>query len=59
MLAHDFAKNPVTSGICQPKLDGIRCIASAKGLFSRSFKEIVAVPHISEALKDFVAKHPQ
>lgn len=58
MLAHDFTKTPVTSGICQPKLDGIRCIASAKGLFSRAFKEIVAVPHISEALADFVVKHP-
>jgi DNA ligase-1 len=58
MLAHDFTKTPVTSGICQPKLDGIRCIASAKGLFSRAFKEIVAVPHISEALADFTKDHP-
>ena len=58
MLAHDFAKTPVTSGICQPKLDGIRCIASAKGLFSRQFKEIVAVPHIAEALEYFVEAHP-
>jgi len=58
MLAHDFTKTPVTSGICQPKLDGIRCIASNKGLFSRQFKEIVAVPHIAEALAEFVKKHP-
>jgi ATP-dependent DNA ligase len=58
MLAHDFTKTPVTSGITQPKLDGIRCIASAKGLFSRQFKEIVAVPHIAEALADFTAKYP-
>ena len=58
MLAHDFTKTPVTSGICQPKLDGIRCIASAKGLFSRAFKPIVAVPHIAEALADFTAKYP-
>lgn len=58
MLAHDFTKTPVTSGITQPKLDGIRCIASAKGLFSRQFKEIVAVPHIAEALADFTANHP-
>lgn len=53
MLAHDFTKTPVTSGYTQPKLDGIRCIASAKGLFSRQFKEIVAVPHIADALEKF------
>ena len=58
MLAHDFTKTPVTSGICQPKLDGIRCIASKRGLFSRAFKPIVAVPHISEALAEFTAKYP-
>ena len=58
MLAHDFAKTPVTSGYTQPKLDGIRCIASNKGLFSRQFKEIVAVPHIAETLADFCEKFP-
>ena len=58
MLAHDFTKKPVTSGYTQPKLDGIRCIASAKGLFSRAFKEIVAVPHIAEALEEFCEKFP-
>ena len=58
MLAHDFTKTPVTSGYTQPKLDGIRCIASNKGLFSRAFKEIVAVPHIAEALADFCEKFP-
>ena len=51
MLAHDFTKNPVTSGYSQPKRDGIRCIASHKGLFSRAFKQIVAVPHIQQALQ--------
>ena len=58
MLAHDFTKTPVTSGYTQPKLDGIRCIASSKGLFSRQFKEIVAVPHIAEALKKFCESFP-
>lgn len=51
MLAHDFAKTPVTSGYTQPKLDGIRCIASSKGLFSRAFKPIVAVPHVLDNLR--------
>lgn len=35
----------------QPKLDGIRCIATSKGLFSRQGKPIVSVPHIYAALK--------
>ena len=44
-VAFDF---PVYS---QPKLDGIRCIATRQGLFSRQGKPITAVPHIWEALK--------
>jgi len=42
----------------QPKLDGIRCIATKNGLKSRTGKEIVAVPHIFESLKPFFAEHP-
>lgn len=39
----------------QPKLDGIRCIATAKGLFSRQGKPIVTAPHISAALAPLFA----
>jgi len=42
----------------QPKLDGIRCLAMREGLFTRTGKEIVAVPHIHEALKPFFKKYP-
>lgn len=35
----------------QPKLDGIRCVVSKKGMFSRNGKAIVAAPHIFESLK--------
>jgi DNA ligase-1 len=42
----------------QPKLDGIRCIASRNGLFSRTGKRIVAVPHVFEALQPLFEKHP-
>ena len=42
----------------QPKLDGIRCIAMREGLFTRTGKEITAVPHISEALEPFFEKFP-
>ena len=58
MLAHDFTKTPVTSGYTQPKLDGIRMVVNTRGLYSRSNKEIVAVPHIAEALAEFIKDHP-
>ena len=58
MLAHDFTKTPVESGITQPKLDGIRMVVNSRGLYSRSNKEIVAVPHIAELLADFIKNNP-
>ena len=42
----------------QPKLDGLRCIAMREGLFTRTGKEITAVPHISEALEPFFKLYP-
>lgn len=42
----------------QPKLDGIRCLASRDGLFSRTGKEIVAVPHIWESLAPLFEANP-
>lgn len=53
MLAHDYndhkhkLKFPVYS---QPKLDGIRCIAKADGLWSRKGEPITTVPHIAELI---------
>jgi DNA ligase-1 len=58
MLAHDFTKTPVESGYTQPKLDGIRMVVNSRGLYSRSNKKIVAVPHIAEQLKDFIKQFP-
>jgi hypothetical protein len=34
----------------QPKLDGMRCIATISGLFSRGGKRIVSAPHIHECM---------
>ena len=48
----------VGTGFSQPKLDGIRCIAMREGLFTRTGKEITAVPHISEALEPFFKLYP-
>lgn len=42
----------------QPKLDGVRCIARADGLWSRYGKPILSVPHVWEALKPFFALYP-
>lgn len=53
MLAHDYAdhkhKLNYDKGIyCQPKLDGIRCIARPDGLWTRKGEPILTVPHIAE-----------
>lgn len=42
----------------QPKLDGIRCIANKDGLWSRTGKPIVAVPHIWERLEKLFKDYP-
>jgi DNA ligase-1 len=61
MLAKNFEdysdklKFPV---YCQPKLDGIRCITTKDGMFSRNGKEIVSCPHIQEELEYFFVKFP-
>lgn len=61
MLAQKYAgwkKLGNTVVFSQPKLDGIRCIATAEGLYSRNGKPILGVPHIEFRLKAFFDKHP-
>lgn len=64
MLAQDYTKRytlkktlpfPVES---QPKLDGVRCIVTAEGAWSRTGKPILAVPHILESLAPLFAENP-
>lgn len=61
MLAKDWVdekskvKFPLFS---QPKLDGIRCIVSIKGMYSRNGKAIVSAPHIFNALKPLFDINP-
>lgn len=42
----------------QPKLDGIRCIANRDGVWTRTGKPIVAIPHIVAMLAPLFAKYP-
>jgi ATP-dependent DNA ligase len=52
---YDFKNNMYYS---QPKIDGIRCIARKDGLWTRTGKEIVSIPHIGKELKNFFEKYP-
>jgi DNA ligase 1 len=47
-------------GVCfaQPKLDGMRCLATPLGLRSRNDREIVSVPHIEKQLISFFKDQP-
>lgn len=56
MLADKFDIKYVTGEVkvsAQPKLDGMRCIATKDGLFSRQGKPILSVPHVEEALAPY------
>ena len=59
MLAHKF--NPdkaVFPALLQPKLDGVRCVFTKEGAFSRTGKEFKNVDHIKETLKPLFKKYP-
>lgn len=61
MLANKWKAKPglIEKGIfMQPKLDGIRCIAKADGLFSREGQPILGMRHIEEALKPWFEDWP-
>ena len=58
MLAHDYTKRPQSQGYSQPKLDGIRCVADANGLWTRSGKAITSCPHIWESVQPFIEANP-
>lgn len=42
----------------QPKLDGIRCIVTKDGMFSRHGKEILSAPHIRRSLDPVFRMYP-
>ena len=55
---NDYAHKIEFPVYAQPKLDGIRCIATKNGLKTRTGKDIVSVPHIFKALQPFFEEHP-
>ena len=61
MLAHKFDKSRVDwnqAVYIQPKLDGVRCLFTKDGAFSRNHKQFMNVKHIEMALKPFFDQHP-
>jgi len=59
MLAHKYNEDKADyPAYIQPKLDGVRCLFTAKGAFSRANNQFMNVQHIEQALKPFFAKNP-
>lgn len=61
MLAYKVDKKPVDWSekiFVQPKLDGVRCIFTKDGAYSRTGKEFKNVAHIKYDLADYFIKHP-
>ena len=59
MLAHKYNPDKFQyPGYIQPKLDGVRCVFTKDGAFSRTGKQFMNVKHIEHALSHVFAKHP-
>jgi len=59
MLAHKYNEDKANyPAFIQPKLDGVRCLFSAKGAFSRTGNQFMNVMHIEKALEPLFAKYP-
>lgn len=62
MLAHDYEKQKrkiTFPCIAQPKLDGIRCLSTSSGFFSRGRKQFTSCQHIWKELESFFAGNPE
>lgn len=63
MLAKSYDDRPLAAGewgkvYSQPKLDGVRCIATIDGLWSRTGKPIDSCPHVFAALAPVFSVDP-
>ena len=59
MLAHQYNPDKIQyPAYIQPKLDGVRCVFTKDGAFSRAGNQFQNVKHIELALKPTFAKYP-
>ena len=61
MLAHKYAEKRIDWSkpvYIQPKLDGVRCLFTRNGAFSRTGKQFMNVAHIESALEPFFEQQP-
>ena len=61
MLAHKFDDSRVDWSLpvyIQPKLDGVRCLFTKDGAYSRTGKEFMNVSHLRTTLLPFFKQHP-
>ena len=61
MLAHKYDDSRVDWSkpvYIQPKLDGVRCLFTKHGAYSRTGKQFMNLRHIEKALKPFFDQHP-
>ena len=62
MLAHKLNENRIDWSkpvYMQPKLDGVRCLFTKDGAFSRTGKQFMNIKHIEDSLKSFFKKYPE
>jgi len=61
MLAHKLDESRIDFKkfiYMQPKLDGVRCLFTKDGAFSRTGKQFMNVQHIEKELQEFFKQHP-
>lgn len=56
---HDEINLDEGEWLLQTKYNGMRCIATKDGLFTRKGEKYVSCPHIEESLRAFFQKHPE
>jgi ATP-dependent DNA ligase len=62
MLAKEYGEDyeyiEGTTVFSQAKFDGLRCIVTSKGLFSRQGKPVISAPHILKELEPIFKEYP-
>jgi len=59
MLAQKYEDHEINYPVySQPKLDGIRCIVTKEGMFTRNGKKVISAPHIRSNLDLFFKDYP-